>query len=120
MTGDEMMKKIGLREKSSGGKLKEQTLRYLKEGKNKLLLLETKLKGGKNYQNLRDGVRRSKIKLLKAKQTFDKYEKKAEEYIEKNPKKAVAIAAAAGVLAGSLWSALKTKKPVLKLVPKKK
>jgi|SRR6185295_1579397 len=118
MTGDEMMKKIGL--SKNNGKLKDQTLKYLKEGKDKLLLLENKLMGGKNYQNIRDGVARSKIKLLKAKQTFDKYEKKAEEYIEKNPKKAVAIAAAAGVLAGSLWSAMKSKKPVLKLVPKKK
>jgi hypothetical protein len=53
---------------------------------------------------------RSKKKLQEAKQNFEKYEKMAEQYIEKNPKKAVAIAATAGMLAGSLWSLFKGKK----------
>ena len=86
----------------------------MKEGKNRLLLLERQVKGGKNYKNLQDGINRSKEKLQEAKKNFEDYEKKAEQYIEKNPKKAVAMAAAAGALAGSLWAALKTKKPVLK------
>jgi hypothetical protein len=93
-----------------GGKLKDQILEYLKDGKNKLLLLEHRISGGKKVKRLLDEVRRSKKTLQTARQNFDKFEKKAEQYIEKNPKKAFAMAVAAGVLAGSLWSAFNGKK----------
>ena len=112
MTNDEMIKKLGLKAEKDGKnneKLKDQTLQYLKEGKNKLLLLERKVMAGKNGQKLQAGIILSKKKLSTAKQNFDKFEKQAEQYIEKNPKKAVAIAAAAGLLAGGLWMALKSK-----------
>jgi ElaB/YqjD/DUF883 family membrane-anchored ribosome-binding protein len=119
MTKDEMMKKIGLgKEKSesaiNSGKLKAQMLQHLKEGKNKILMFERKMTGKKNIQKLMDGMGRSKKKLLEAKRHFEKYEKMAEQYIEKNPKKAVAMAAAAGMLAGSLWSVFKENKPAPK------
>ena len=114
-----MMKKIGLSEDmaaggKNNGKLKSRILKYLKDGKNKLLLLENRVKSDKNYKKLKDTVGRSQKKLEQAKQTYDKYEKKAEKYIEENPKKAVAMAAAAGILAGSLWAAFHEKKTVTK------
>jgi hypothetical protein len=116
MTSNEIMRKIGLRKEKSGGvesngKLKAQMLKHLKEGKNKILMFERKITGKKNVQKLMDQMERSKEKLQEAKKNFEKYEKMAEQYIEKNPKKAVAMAAAAGVLAGSLWSVLKGNKP---------
>ncbi len=112
MTSGEMLKKLGLSENNGGKnnkKLKDQTLNYLKEGKGKLVLLENRIMTGKNGQKLQAGIELSKKKLKSAKQTFDKFEKQTEQYIEKNPKKAVAIAVAAGALAASLWSALKSK-----------
>jgi ElaB/YqjD/DUF883 family membrane-anchored ribosome-binding protein len=119
MTTDEMMKKMGLREdldpaKKNNGQFKNQILKYLKDGKNKLLLLENQIEDGKNYKKLLEEVDLSRKKLQEAKRNFDKYEKKAEHYIAKNPKKAIAMAAAAGVLAVGLWSAFKGKKPVHK------
>jgi ElaB/YqjD/DUF883 family membrane-anchored ribosome-binding protein len=78
----------------------------------KIGLSEEKVMGGKNFKRLMEKARQSKLKLKKAKQTFDKLEKKAEEYVEKNPKKAMAMAAAAGALAGSLLSAFKGNKPI--------
>ncbi len=125
MNSDEMMKKIGLRKENDSegkndGNLKSQTLKYLKEGKNKIMLLEKQILSGKKAAKILKEAEKAKLRLEKAKITFDEYEKKAEAYIEKNPKKAVAIAAAAGVLAGSIWMALGKKKPVLKLAPKKK
>ena len=102
---------------TSGEKIKDQIFKHLKEGKNKLLLLENQIKGGPNYKKLQVGLDRSKKKLQEAKKSFGKFEKRAEEYIEKNPKKAVAMAAAAGVMAGALWSVFKGNK---KVVNKKK
>ena|SRR5579863_5728880 len=120
MTTDQMMKKIGLRKElasdgKNNGKLKNQISKYLKEGKSKLLLLERQVTNRKDFKKLQDGLIRSKKNILEAKQNFDLYEKKAERYIEKNPKKAVAMAVAAGVLVGTIWSAIK-RRPV----PRKK
>ena len=98
---------------ANGEKFKNQVVKYLEEGKNKLLLLEDQIAGRKDVKKFMGEVGLSKKKLLKAKQHFDKYEKKAEQYIEKNPKKAVAMAVAAGVLVGSFLAAFKGKKPVL-------
>lgn len=115
MTSKEMMKKIGLGEnepfdKKDNGRMKNQILKYLKAGKNKLLLLEHQITGGKSTQKFAEQVGRSKEKLRTAKRDFDKYEKIAEQYVEKNPKKAVAMAVAAGMLAGSLWATFNKKK----------
>jgi hypothetical protein len=116
MTSDEKTKKMGSWDEgeTGGGKLKNQILKYLSEGKNKISLLENQITDDKNYKRFLDEVGRSKKKLQTAKQNFDKYEKKAQHYIVKNPKKAVAMAAAAGVLATSLWVTFNGKKPVLK------
>src|SRR5580693_9276686 len=100
MTKNEMIKKTGLGKGGSdgvenNGKLKAQMLKHLKEGKNKILMFERKITGKENVQKLMDEMERSKKKLQEAKKNFEKYEKMAEQYIEKNPKKAVAMAAAA-------------------------
>lgn len=115
MTSKEMMRKIGLRtdkftDEKDNGDLKHQILEHLKTGKNKILLLERKIAGEKNIKKIMDQMVLSKEKLQMAKLNFDIFEKKAEQYIEKNPKKAVAMAVAAGVLAGSLWTTFKQKK----------
>lgn len=89
--------------------IKDQILRHIKDGKDKLILLEQRITGGPKVQKLLKEARLSKVKLVKARKIFDQYEKKAEKYVEKNPKKAVAMAIAAGVLAGALWSSLNSK-----------
>jgi ElaB/YqjD/DUF883 family membrane-anchored ribosome-binding protein len=119
MTTDQMMKKIGLRKENlkdgkAGAKIKNQVSKYLKETKGRLLMLENQITSRKDFKKLQDKVIRAKKNLKEARQTFDKYEKKASEYIEKNPKKAIAMAVAAGVLAGTIWSTFNGKKPVQK------
>ncbi len=116
MTSKEMMRKIGIGEvktadEKNNGNLKNQIFKYLRAGKNKILLLEHQIAGGKNAQKFAEQVGRSKEKLRIAKQNFDKYEKRAEHFVEINPKKAVAMAVAAGMLAGTLWATFNKKKP---------
>jgi hypothetical protein len=102
--------------RENNGKAKNHILQLLREGKFKLLSLENKITGGKNFNILLDKVNLSKKKLENAKHQIENYGSKVGRYIKKNPKKSLAFAAAAGVLAGTLWAALKGKKTV---TPKK-
>jgi len=112
-------------------KLKEKIRKHLSGGKDKLEWLENQVSDEKNRKKLKVKWEDAKEKIADLKETFDRFEKQAVDYIEKNPKKALAIASVAGILAASLWSsfqqkktspapksAVKTKKMPLKLAPK--
>jgi ElaB/YqjD/DUF883 family membrane-anchored ribosome-binding protein len=112
-------------------KLKEKIRKHLSRGKEKLEWLENQVNDEKNHKKLKVKWEDAKEKIADLKETFDRFEKKAVDYTEKNPKKALAIASVAGILAASLWSsfqqkktspspqsAVKTKKISLKLAPK--
>ena len=95
----------------SDGTLVDQIQRYISEGKDKLLSLESRLRGDQNVKRFLNGAGRTKEKLQKVKHQAENYGSKAERYIKENPKKSVAIAAGVGLLAGALWSTLSGKKP---------
>ena len=103
--------------RENNGKNKNRILDLLREGKFKLLSLEQKITGGKNFNILLDEANRSKEKLRNASHRIGSYGSKVGRYIEKNPKKSVAFAAAAGIMAGTFWAALTRKKAE---TPKKK
>ncbi len=86
---------------NSDGKVSKQVnseiKKHLNEGKDKLKWLEKQV-----------SEKKQQINSLKKK--FVEYEEKAENYVEKNPKKALAMAVAAGVLATAVWNTFKSKK----------
>ncbi len=109
MERDERLEKTMANDNNAG--LKTKVGRYLVDGKNKLMSLERLIRGDKKVQRLLGGANGMGKKIHNAKRHLEDYGKKTERYIEENPKKAMAIAAAAGVLAGSLWAAFRGKKP---------
>jgi ElaB/YqjD/DUF883 family membrane-anchored ribosome-binding protein len=90
-----------LNDKKEQQKLKNQVQKHLSQGKSKLIWLEKK--GA-------DDIERSKNSLHKLKEKFDGYEQKALHYVEENPKKALVMATAAGVLAGAFLDSFRKKK----------
>ena len=90
--------------------LKIQVLDRLKNGERKLLHLGQKIAKGNHGKELQAKMHRLKKKLDRTNQNFDGYVKELNNYIEKNPKKSVAIAAAAGILAGALWNSFRNRK----------
>ena|ERR1035441_9538940 len=106
---------------SDGGETRNSLRRYLNEGKEKLLSLEKQITGDKNVKNFLEKADRTGKTLRRAKQQAEKYGSKAERYVKRNPKKAILMAAGAGILAGRIWSALKRDKsvgPAKRKIPK--
>ncbi len=90
-------------------KLKDQIQKHLTEGKSKLIWLENLFTGEKNQEKIKTGFDQSKEKFITLKKRFVEFEEKAVHYTEKNPKKALAIAGAAGLLVGTLWNSFQKK-----------
>ena len=90
-------------------KMKDQIREHLSLGKEKLIWLENQIKDEKNHEKLQMKLEDARKKVTKLKETYDRFEKKAVHYTEKNPKKALAIATVAGILAASLWNAFQRK-----------
>ncbi len=95
MKSEDMIKNL------SNGKIGKEVQgeieKHLKQGKTTLIRLEKEL-----------NTKKQQFNSLKKK--FDAYEEKVSNYIEKNPKKALTMAVAAGVLATALWSSFNKKK----------
>jgi ElaB/YqjD/DUF883 family membrane-anchored ribosome-binding protein len=95
-----MASKTMTKDKSNGKidkKVHSEINKHLNEGKNKLMWLEKQ-------------VAEKKQKLASMKKRFDEYEEKAEQYVQKNPKKALAMAVAAGVLVTAVASSFRSSK----------
>jgi ElaB/YqjD/DUF883 family membrane-anchored ribosome-binding protein len=90
--------------------IKEKIKKHLSDGNEKLRWLENQVNDEKNHQYLRLKLEEAKAKIVKLKKTYAGFEKKAVHYTEKNPKKALAIAGAAGLLAASLWNVFQGQK----------
>ena len=84
-------------------KIEADVMKRLKQGKEKIVKFERQLM---NKVNKEKAV--AKLKQLKKK--FTEKEQKAVKYVKNNPKKALAIASAAVVLAGALYAATRSKK----------
>jgi hypothetical protein len=89
--------------------LKDEIQRHLAQGKTKLKWLEDQINDEKNHEKLKAQVENVKEKVTELKETFVRFEKKAVDYTEKNPKKALAMATTAGLLAASLWNSFQKK-----------
>ena len=90
--------------------LRDEIQKHLTQGKTKLDWLENQLNDEKNHQKLQAQVENVKEKVTDLKETFSRFEQKAVQYTEKNPKKALALATTAGLLAASLWNTFQKKK----------
>jgi|GEM_PF-1671767 ElaB/YqjD/DUF883 family membrane-anchored ribosome-binding protein len=91
-------------------KLKNQIQKQLSLGKEKLTWLENQISDEKNHKTLQLKLEEARKKVAHLRETYNRFEKKAVDYTEKNPKKALAIASVAGILAASLWNAFQKKK----------
>lgn len=96
--------------KKTEQKIKSQIDKHLKQGKSKLMWLEDKIMGEKSRLKIQAQLDKSKQKLNQIKKKFNEYEERAVEYTEKNPKKALAMATAAGILVGTVVSSFREKK----------
>lgn len=103
------MKNI-LTDKKEQQRLKSQVQKHLSQGKSKLIWLEKQVTDEKKLQKIKDELEKSKKNLHNLKEKFDRYEQKALHYVEENPKKALAMATAAGVVAGAFWNSFRKKK----------
>jgi len=70
---------------------------------------QSEIKKNKEKRTMSDSEKSSKQKFDQARQEFSEYEKKAEAYVKENPKKALAMAGAAALIAGSVVSAFRKK-----------
>src|ERR1700678_817818 len=90
--------------------IQEKIQKHLDQGREKLAWLENQISDKKNHQKLQLKLEEAKEKIAGLKKTYTEFEKKAVDYTEKNPKKALAIATVAGILAASLWNSFQHKK----------
>src|ERR1700677_2372515 len=90
--------------------IQEKIQQHLNQGREKLAWLENQINDEKNHQKLQFKLAEAKEKIAGLKKTYTEFEEKAVHYTEKNPKKALAIATVAGILAASLWNAFQKKK----------
>src|ERR1035438_9606676 len=98
----------------NSGKIKKSILRYLNGGKNNLLPRDRQIAIRKNFDRLLDETGLSGRNHRKIKRNFNGIEKRAEQYVRRNPQKAVAMGAAVGALAVGFLSSSKVGKKALK------
>jgi ElaB/YqjD/DUF883 family membrane-anchored ribosome-binding protein len=103
------IKKINQSAEKIQKSFKDEIQKHLAQGKAKLNWLETQIADEKNHQKLQAQLENVKEKVTELKETFIRFEKKAVDYTEKNPKKALAMATTAGLLAASLWNSFQKK-----------
>ncbi|HET9869941.1 MAG TPA: hypothetical protein VFR02_05535 [bacterium] len=97
-------------DKAAQAKLRKQVAQKLAQGRSKIQELEKKIRSGEAGREITAELKKAKAKLEKLKAQYKVQEKKAMDYVQKNPKKAVLAAAAVGLLAGAVLAALKSSK----------
>jgi ElaB/YqjD/DUF883 family membrane-anchored ribosome-binding protein len=97
--------------------LKDEIQKHLAQGKAKLHWLEDQINDEKNHEKLKVQVENVKEKVTELKETFTRVEQEVVQFTEKNPKKALAMATAAGLLAASLWNSFQKKETASKPKP---
>lgn len=91
-------------------RLKAEVTARLKKGKETLRALEKKYNTPENRAKVVAKWKEAKTRVARAKKEFLKKERQAVAYTQRNPEKALAVAAAAGALAGALYTVLHRKK----------
>jgi ElaB/YqjD/DUF883 family membrane-anchored ribosome-binding protein len=111
-----MAMKIEFPDKAAQAKIKKQIAEKLAVGRKKIQELEKYVRSGEAGEKITAELKKAKAQLEVLKEKYKESEEKALEYVHENPKKALLIAAAVGVVAGAVLSALRSEKPK----PKKK
>ncbi len=105
------MDKIKFPSKEAQAKMKKKIMEKLAAGKKKIQDLEKYIRSGEAGEQVSVELKKAKAQLEKLKAQYKETEKKAVEYVQANPKKALVAAAAVGILAGTLLAALRSSKP---------
>ena len=99
-----------MQDKQTQARIKAEVERLLKEGRKQIDWLETQMRDPKNHERVRAEIEKARAQFDELKTKYKAKEKQAVEFTKANPKKALAVAAAAGVLAGTLMGAFKKRK----------
>jgi ppGpp synthetase/RelA/SpoT-type nucleotidyltranferase len=99
-----------LQDKGNQRRVKEEIKRRLQQGREAIDRVEKALQDPENRARMENKLRDVRERLKKAKAEFDKKKAEAVNYAKENPEKALVIAAAAGAMAGALWSVMRRKK----------
>ncbi len=99
-----------LQDKKNQERVSEEIKKRLKQGIEAIDRVEKELKDPKTQARMENKFREAREKLRKAKAEFNKKRAQTVAYAKNNPEKALVVAAAAGALAGALWSAFRNKK----------
>lgn len=108
MRGRDMAAKIKFPDKATRNKLKKQVVAKLSQGRTKIKELENKIRSGQAGREIAAELKRAKAQLEKLKEKYREHEKKALDYIEHNPKKALLTAAVVGAVAGTILAGLRS------------
>jgi ElaB/YqjD/DUF883 family membrane-anchored ribosome-binding protein len=99
-----------LQDKGNQKRVKEEIEKRLKQGIEAIDRVEKELRDPENQARAENKIRNAREKLKKAKAEFNKKKAETVAYVKANPEKALVVAAAAGAMAGALWSAFRKKK----------
>ncbi|HUO57856.1 MAG TPA: hypothetical protein VMV05_06730 [bacterium] len=99
-----------LQDKQNQKRVQEEVKRRLQQGREAIDRIEKELTDPANYEKAEAKLREAKAKLTKLKAEFKKRQAETVAYTKANPEKALVVAAAAGALAGAVWTALRRKK----------
>ncbi|MGH7738859.1 MAG: hypothetical protein ACREL1_01815 [bacterium] len=103
-----MATKIKFPDKAAQAKLKKQVVAKLSQGRAKIKQLEKKIRSGQAGREIAVELKKAKAQLEKLKGKYREHEKKALNYIEHNPKKALLTAAVVGAVAGTILAGLRS------------
>lgn len=90
--------------------VKEEVRKRLDEGLEMIDKIERELNSPENRKKAEEKIKEAKAKLAQLKEKFKEKRRQAVDYTQKNPQKALLVAAAAGALAGTVWAALRRRK----------
>lgn len=97
-------------DKETQRKVKEEIQKRFHQAKDQLQKLEVEFRKPENRMKAKEQIRLAKTRLSALKKQFLKKEKMARAYTQRNPEKALAVAAAAGALVGAVWVAVHRKR----------
>ncbi len=99
-----------LQDKENRRRVEAEIRKRLQQGREAIERMEKELRDPQNRAKVENQLRDLRQKLSKAKDEFNRKKSEAVAYTKENPEKALVVAAAAGALAGAVWSALRRKK----------
>lgn len=105
---NELKQKLQNRENRK--RVEDEIRKRLKQGREAIDRIEKELRKPENRQKVEAKIREAREKLTKLKAEFKKREAQTVAFTKENPEKALVVAAAAGALAGAVWSAFHRKK----------